>query len=338
MEAVFIYILGFAGLVLTIAALWYLFQTVRIIWRYNSLMAIAAVVFGPFLHVVFYLIPKDELVRYEKAMFRRYFLSITAVAALGVFAAMTIPLFKGGNQNTMASEVSTSQPWDWDIRAENQEGVLALTNTESSDNESAELHFKAIYQAHPDADKIVDSSEFELWLQDKSLGEQNDVARILKEGTAVEVVYVFSAFKKDLKGFRDRVYQARLDKAKVLAQKGYQEKQNRELEAYKARTQRELSRQQEQYQKLSNQIVVQSPAPEQLSSLRNTGGATPTPTPIPIPIPIPTPIPTPSSIASCDGAGCWGTDGTRYNKGAGDTYFPSTGGSCQNVGGQMQCN
>ena len=46
----------------------------------------------------------------------------------------------------------------------------------------------------------------------------------------------------------------------------------------------------------------------------------------------------PSTITNCDGAGCWGSDGTRYNRGAGDTYFPSTGGSCQSVGGQMQCN
>jgi len=46
----------------------------------------------------------------------------------------------------------------------------------------------------------------------------------------------------------------------------------------------------------------------------------------------------PTVITNCDPAGCWGSDGTRYNKGAGDTYFPSTGGSCQNIGGQMQCN
>ena len=46
----------------------------------------------------------------------------------------------------------------------------------------------------------------------------------------------------------------------------------------------------------------------------------------------------PSTITNCDGAGCWGSDGTRYNRGAGDTYFPTTGGSCQSIGGQMQCN
>lgn len=49
--------------------------------------------------------------------------------------------------------------------------------------------------------------------------------------------------------------------------------------------------------------------------------------------------PTPRSpIASCDGAGCWDTQGTRYNKAAGNTYFPSTGGTCQSVGGRMECN
>lgn len=46
----------------------------------------------------------------------------------------------------------------------------------------------------------------------------------------------------------------------------------------------------------------------------------------------------PSTVNNCDSSGCWGSDGTRYNKGAGNTYFPSNGGSCQNVGGQMQCN
>lgn len=45
-----------------------------------------------------------------------------------------------------------------------------------------------------------------------------------------------------------------------------------------------------------------------------------------------------STITNCDGLGCWGSDGTRYNRGAGDTYFPSTGGVCQGVGGQMHCN
>ena len=45
----------------------------------------------------------------------------------------------------------------------------------------------------------------------------------------------------------------------------------------------------------------------------------------------------PAQITNCDSAGCWDTNGTRYNQGAGTTYFPSTGGSCQLIDGQMHC-
>lgn len=45
----------------------------------------------------------------------------------------------------------------------------------------------------------------------------------------------------------------------------------------------------------------------------------------------------PSTITNCDEGGCWDNLGKRYTRGAGSTYFPNTGGSCQVVGGQMQC-
>lgn len=46
----------------------------------------------------------------------------------------------------------------------------------------------------------------------------------------------------------------------------------------------------------------------------------------------------PRMVTSCDEGGCWDTQGGRYNRGAGNTYIPTTGGSCQGVGNQMQCN
>ena len=52
---------------------------------------------------------------------------------------------------------------------------------------------------------------------------------------------------------------------------------------------------------------------------------------------IPAPPPAPSVITSCDAGGCWDNMGGRYNKGAGNTYVPSSGGACQMVGGQMHC-
>lgn len=45
-----------------------------------------------------------------------------------------------------------------------------------------------------------------------------------------------------------------------------------------------------------------------------------------------------SNIASCDPAGCVDTQGRRYNKGAGSTYFRADGRTCQQIGQQLHCN
>jgi len=53
---------------------------------------------------------------------------------------------------------------------------------------------------------------------------------------------------------------------------------------------------------------------------------------------IPPPTSAPSVITNCDASGCWDTMGGRYNRGAGQTYFPAQGGAaCQMVGGAMRC-
>ncbi|HQX58219.1 MAG TPA: hypothetical protein PLY50_01625 [Burkholderiaceae bacterium] len=49
-----------------------------------------------------------------------------------------------------------------------------------------------------------------------------------------------------------------------------------------------------------------------------------------------TPAPTPSFSSNCDGSGCWGSDGTRYNAIGGALVRPD-GRVCQNVGGVMSC-
>lgn len=46
----------------------------------------------------------------------------------------------------------------------------------------------------------------------------------------------------------------------------------------------------------------------------------------------------PSVMTNCDPAGCWDSNGVRYNKGAGDTYFPTNGGpACQRINGKFSC-
>jgi hypothetical protein len=48
--------------------------------------------------------------------------------------------------------------------------------------------------------------------------------------------------------------------------------------------------------------------------------------------------PQPSVITNCDSGGCWDNVGNRYNRGAGNTYFPGGGGgACQMIGSQMHC-
>lgn len=81
-------------------------------------------------------------------------------------------------------------------------------------------------------------------------------------------------------------------------------------------------------------------------------GGSPTPYRAPIVVPsaagsiaplyLPTPNivvtqPTPPSFTgTCDSAGCWGSDGTRYNAVGGSLMRPD-GRMCQSVGGVMQC-
>ncbi|MDO9597010.1 MAG: DUF4124 domain-containing protein [Azoarcus sp.] len=45
-----------------------------------------------------------------------------------------------------------------------------------------------------------------------------------------------------------------------------------------------------------------------------------------------------TTITNCDSGGCWDNAGGRYNRGAGNTYFPAAGGgACQMINGRMQC-
>lgn len=54
--------------------------------------------------------------------------------------------------------------------------------------------------------------------------------------------------------------------------------------------------------------------------------------------PMPSHSTSPAVITNCDGAGCWGSDGTRYNSAGGGNYYSQDGRFCQNIGGQLQCH
>ena len=196
------YVLGAAMIVAGLSMLWYLFQTVRIMWGYSSLLAIAAVIFSPLIHIVFYFIPKDGFDKYERGFFKKYFLSIGVVAALGVVAAILIPAIEPQYQaDTMTNDADSSQPWDWNIRAENQEIVPTQIEVNSTDITDAEaVHYDAIFQAHPDADDIVDSAKFKNWWQSKPDVERRDYERVLNEGSSSEVIHMLTLFEIETGG------------------------------------------------------------------------------------------------------------------------------------------
>ena len=167
MDSIVIFAMGFAAVIAFFASLWYLFQTVRIIWTYNSLLAVAAVLFSPLIHIAFYFMPKDGFDNDEKRLFKKYFLSIAAIAVIGILAAVIIPTTQQSQSNN--------------------------TNID----ETAEVHFAAIFKAHPNADKIVESPEFEAWRQRKSGVERDDIERVLREGYSEEVIDMLTLFKKE---------------------------------------------------------------------------------------------------------------------------------------------
>lgn len=263
MEAV-VYMLGFASIIITVVALWYLFQTVRIMWGYNSLLAISSVLFSPFIHIFFYFIPKEELDDQEKSAFKRYFMAIGAIAFIAITASVVTPALLEKPKVVYVSQDDTPDPYP--------ESYI--------DNDSEVNGFADTYTQEQIADDET---------------RRQEIARFVAENSA-------PLFESEQGSFVNKYDSQAADYGSRY------DYQNTLLETSPT----ESVVQSPTYYTPSNDQPYQYSAP-----ITNTA---------------------PSAIVNCDGAGCWGTDGTRYNKGAGETYFPSTGGVCQNIGGRMQCD
>lgn len=91
MDGFVIFVFIGAAVLISLAMLWYLIQTVRIIWTYNALLAFLSVIFSPIVHVVFYFMHKDDFDQHEAGLFKKYFISLGLIALLGIMAAVLIP-------------------------------------------------------------------------------------------------------------------------------------------------------------------------------------------------------------------------------------------------------
>lgn len=62
--------------------------------------------------------------------------------------------------------------------------------------EAASAHLQAIYEAHPDADSIVESKELADWIGSQPSFVQQAMQQVLQEGSTQEVIELFDQFKK----------------------------------------------------------------------------------------------------------------------------------------------
>ncbi|MEG6544819.1 GIY-YIG nuclease family protein [Acinetobacter bereziniae] len=71
-------------------------------------------------------------------------------------------------------------------------------NSVKSQQLSAEqVHFNTIFTVHPDAVRIVESTQFRNWINKQSPNQQNYYNNVLNNGTATQVIDMFTQYKKD---------------------------------------------------------------------------------------------------------------------------------------------
>ena len=114
-------VLGLVFLMTFIASLWYLCQTIRVMWGFNYFVAIAAVFLSPLIHIVFYFFPKDGFDNYKRGLFKKYFLSLGAMFIFGIAASVLIPAMQSKKENEDAYDTDRRAPWEWVIRSERLE-------------------------------------------------------------------------------------------------------------------------------------------------------------------------------------------------------------------------
>jgi len=62
---------------------------------------------------------------------------------------------------------------------------------------AAQAHYNAIYEAHPDADSIVESKELDDWLKSQPVHVRKGCEVVLQQGSTQDVIELFDTFKQE---------------------------------------------------------------------------------------------------------------------------------------------
>ena len=81
---------------------------------------------------------------------------------------------------------------DWQRQQEQRQ----LQEQQARQQQAASAHMQAIYGAHPDADAVAESREFQAWVDAQPVYARAGIAQALQAGSAQDVVAVLDAFKQ----------------------------------------------------------------------------------------------------------------------------------------------
>ena len=81
---------------------------------------------------------------------------------------------------------------DWQRQQEQRQ----LQEQQARQQQAASAHMQAIYGAHPDADTVAESREFQAWVDAQPVYARAGIAQALQAGSAQDVVAVLDAFKR----------------------------------------------------------------------------------------------------------------------------------------------
>lgn len=118
-----------------------------------------------------------------------------AVAQAATAQGVDIALFGDFSEEAIAKGVAqlVEQRASALVDAKLNAALAPMREREAMD--AVSTHRQAIYDAHPDADEVYESSEFKAWMDKQPSYVKDAIEHTLEKGSAQQVVEVFSTFK-----------------------------------------------------------------------------------------------------------------------------------------------